>query len=141
MGGMRGALPAKDSVLSFPAFGQAGHHRLGPGKLSLRRKRRRRDAEANLRSVLHPALFSETRCHDRSKNDLYDVRRQREIIASDYLPLPAVIGYQLSDCRAGTSTACPRMASGSACPTEFSPLTPDLATVATALRAVATINR
>src|SRR6478672_1189785 len=46
---------------------------MGAGKLSLWRERRRRDAEANLRSVLHPALFVEARCHDRSENDLYDV--------------------------------------------------------------------
>src|SRR2546430_276664 len=46
---------------------------MGAGKLSLRRERRRRGAEANLRSLLHPALFSEARRDDRSENDLYDV--------------------------------------------------------------------
>src|SRR3984893_18862904 len=91
MGGMRGALPAKDSVLSFPASGQTGHHRLGAGKLSLRRKRKRRDAEANLRPLLYSPLFPEARCHDRSENDLYDVCRKRAI-----RPFPANISYQLS---------------------------------------------
>src|SRR5882724_6333663 len=46
---------------------------MGAGKLSLWRERRRRDAEANLRPLLHPALFAETRRHDRSENDQYDV--------------------------------------------------------------------
>src|SRR5205814_2284489 len=73
MGGMRGALPGENSLLSFPASGKTGDYGMGAGKLSLRRKRSRRDPEANLRSVLHPALFVETRRHDRAENDLYDV--------------------------------------------------------------------
>src|SRR5438105_6754652 len=93
---MRRALPGQDSVLSFPAFGQAGDHWLGTGKLSLRRKRRRRGAEANLRSVLHPALFPEARCHDCSENDLYDVRRKGPLKGGPFLRT-SVIGYQLSD--------------------------------------------
>src|SRR5947208_12915776 len=73
MGGMRGTLPGQNSVLSFPASGKTRDHGMGAGKLSLWRERRRRDAEADLRSLLHPALFPETRRHDRSENDLYDV--------------------------------------------------------------------
>src|SRR5438270_6949300 len=96
MGGMRGALPRQDSVLSFPAFGKAGDHRLGTGKLSLRRKRTRRDAEANLRSVLHPALFPQARCHDRSEDDLYDVRRKGPLKGGPFLRT-SVISYRLSD--------------------------------------------
>src|SRR5438874_6196843 len=82
---------------------------MGAGELSLWRKRRRRDAEANLRSLLHPALFVETRCHDRSENDLYDVRRKRAIGRPRYQL--SVISYQLSvissNCRRGASPAGP----------------------------------
>ena len=46
---------------------------MGAGKLSLGRERRRRDAEADLRSLLHPALFVEARRDDCSENDLHDV--------------------------------------------------------------------
>src|SRR6476646_10486181 len=67
---------------------------MGAGKLSLWRERTRRDAEANLRPVLHPALFVEARCHDRSENDLYDVCRKRTIIA--VFRQTSVIGCLLS---------------------------------------------
>src|SRR5205823_3791155 len=83
MGGMCGPLPGENSVLSFPSFGQTGDYRVGAGELSLRRKRRRRHAEANLRSVLHPALFAEARCDDRFENDLYDVCWKRPLSGRD----------------------------------------------------------
>src|SRR2546421_151385 len=83
MGGMCGALPAKDSVLSFPAFGQTRHHRVGAGKLSLRRKRRRRHAEANLRSLLYTALLAQAGRDDRSQNDSHHVRRERALASSE----------------------------------------------------------
>ena len=75
---------------------------MGAGELSLWRKRRRRDAEANLRSLLHPALFVETRCHDRSENDLYDVRRKRAIGRPRYQ-----LSVISSNCRTGASPAGP----------------------------------
>ena len=111
---------------------------MGAGELSLWRKRRRRDAVANLRSLLHPALFVETRCHDRSENDLYDVRRKRAIGRPRYQL--SVISYQLSVRTVGQARRLPvqGMASGSACPTTKFPRTSHFATVATALRAVRT---
>src|SRR5947209_14168596 len=105
---------------------------MGTGKLSLWRKRRRRAAEANLRPLLHPTLFAETRCHDRSENDLYDVCGERSLKAT-WL---SVIDY--CNCSHGSAsrararhietrlqlTAGRRllvqgMASGSACPTKI----------------------
>src|SRR6516165_6464605 len=79
IGGMRAALSRQDPVLSFPAPGEAGDHRLGTGELSVRRERERCGAEVNLRSLLHQALLSETRRDDRSEDDLYDVCGQRKI--------------------------------------------------------------
>src|SRR6478672_2090430 len=66
---------------------------MGPSKLSLWRKRRRRDPEAHLRPVLHSALFPETRRHDRFENDLHDVCRERTLIA--LFRQTSVIGYLL----------------------------------------------
>ena len=75
---------------------------MGAGKLSLWRERRRRDAEANLRSVLHPALFAETRRHDRSENDLYDVCGKGPLNGPVFRQR-SVISYRLSNCRAGAA--------------------------------------
>src|SRR6266404_7825756 len=73
VGKMCRALREKDPVLSFSTFGEAGNHRLGAGKLSLWRKRRRRDQQASIRSLLHKTLFIETRRHDRTENCPHDV--------------------------------------------------------------------
>src|SRR2546423_5812203 len=72
-----GTLRTENPVLSFPPPGKAGDHRLGAGELSVWRERRRRDREAEIRSVLYPALFIEARRDDRAEDGVYGALRQR----------------------------------------------------------------
>src|SRR5437868_15333675 len=81
---------------------------MGAGKLSLWRERRRRNAEADLRPLLHSALFPETRRHDRSENDLYDVCRKRAIIALSGKHQLLVLSYLLSNVGQAFLPAGPR---------------------------------
>src|SRR5438477_10843193 len=106
---------------------------MGAGKLSLWRERRRRDAEADLRPLLHPALFPETRRHDRSENNLHDVCRKRAIIALSGKHQLLVLSYLLSNCRAGIPTCRSKECrqAGALALQKF-PVTSDFATVATA---------
>src|SRR4051794_40152311 len=81
MGKMRGTVRTKDSVLSFSASGEAGRDRLGAGKLSLWRERRRRDREAEIRSLLHPALLVEARRDDRAQDRAHGFVREGTLSA------------------------------------------------------------
>src|SRR5438067_11696122 len=106
---------------------------MGAGKLSLWRERRRCDAEADLRSVLHPALFPEARRHDRSENDLYDVcgkgplKDRRSEIRGRKNCRAGIPACRSKECRQAGALTLQKF-----------PLTSDFATVATALRAVRT---
>src|ERR1051326_5023523 len=93
---MRPTLSRQDPALPFSAPGQTGDHRLGPGQLSLRRKRRGCDREAKIRSVLHPPLLAQARCDDRVEDGAYDAVRERALgLAEKHRSYRlSVIGYQ-----------------------------------------------
>src|SRR5215468_6266785 len=69
-------LREENSLLSFPAFGETGNHRLGAGQLSLRRKRRGRDRKTEVRSLLYSSLFSQARRDDRAQDRACDALQQ-----------------------------------------------------------------
>ena len=68
-----------NSVLSFPAPGKTGNHRLGSSQLSLRRERPGRGREAQIRSLLHPPLLAEARRDDRAENSAHHAFWQRTL--------------------------------------------------------------
>src|SRR2546423_13690367 len=92
---MRGALRAKNPILSFPAFGEAGDHRLGASQLSVWRERRRRYREAEVRSLLHSTLFAQARRDDCAEDGAYRPFREGTLSAREALA-QRVIGYRLS---------------------------------------------
>src|SRR5436189_6426060 len=83
-------LREENSLLSFPAFGQSGNHRLGAGELSLRRKRRGCDRETEVRSLLYSSLFPQARRDDRAQDRARDAVQQGTLSS---------IARQTSDCQ------------------------------------------
>src|SRR3954466_11165297 len=100
MGAVRRSLPEKDSVLSLPASGEARHHRLGAGELSVRRERRRRGREIKIRSLLYQALLVNARRDDCFEDDLHNVIRQMTITSCD-------VGFRRSEVGGGVRRCCP----------------------------------
>src|SRR5207247_5006449 len=71
-------------VLSSSTPCQTGDQLVGAGKLSLRRERRGRGREIEIRSVLYPALLTEAGCDDRIENVVHHGVWQRTV-TSDIL--------------------------------------------------------
>src|SRR5207249_2537114 len=80
---VRRTIRADDSILSFSALGEAWYHGLGASELPLRRERRGRGGEAEVRPLLHPALLTEAGRDDRAENAIHDAVWQRTVSRRD----------------------------------------------------------